>query len=183
MIDICNDNIKIITEAYKNKDPIKLKSYPNFKDYEDVWWEEFNEYAHVRKKDISYNNIGYTKFPIKKHGAYKSGNKEISIVEYFSEHLFSKIFKQHKVTCWISLSDADLGTDWHKDLEIGSSIPSYLICINLIGSTDWKFKDYDPISLTPGDLICQNGSAEHSVQPTSKRITIAGHSSINDIIL
>jgi hypothetical protein len=77
----------------------------------------------------------------------------------------------------------DMGTMWHEDYEYDDMTPTYLICINLIGDTHWKFKNYDDINLSAGELLCQNGSMAHNVEPTSQRFTIAGHSSIKNIIL
>ena len=55
-----------------------------------------------------------------------------------------------------------------------------------------KFKDwddhseewYDDVILNPGDVLAQNGSVKHKVEPIDviKRLTIAGHGTVEDVI-
>ena len=79
--------------------------------------------------------------------------------------------------------EEDYGTDWHEDWK--DEIPTYLICMNLIGNTRWQFDGYDDIYLKPGDVIAQNGSVKHKVTPidNQKRLTLAGHRGLSEIIL
>ena len=176
-IKTCEENLKIISQAYKDTAPVKLNSYSDFGHWEDKWWNDFRPMMNRRKKDDSMKRIGFTKFRI------ETKAKDIPIIKLFSEHLFSKIFSEYKITAWGSMESYDMGTMWHEDYEYDDMTPTYLICINLIGDTHWKFKKYDDINLSAGELLCQNGSMAHNVEPTSQRFTIAGHSSIKNIIL
>lgn len=178
-IKTCDENVKIISQAYKELKPVKLKSFKNFEHWEKKWWADFKPHMRRRDGDIRNNRIGYSKFVI------ENPEEQIEILKEFSTHLFSKIFSEFKITTWTSLEDFDYGTEWHTDFERppNDDTPTYLICMNLIGDTHWKFQGYESIDLSPGDLICQNGSVPHNVEPNEKRITIAGHSSIKNIIL
>ena len=178
-IDICNENIEIISKAYKDPKPIKLIPYPMFKEYEEIWWLQFDQYRHKKESDNDKGNIGFTKQVIKDH------KKDIPIIKALQKHLFEKIFSIHKVVSWISLEDFDYGTPYHQDFLPGSNktIPMYLIGMNLVGNTEWQYKEYDSIYLSAGDSITINGGVFHQVQPKGPRITIAGYSSIKDIIL
>ena len=176
-IKTCDENIKIISQAYKNKAPVKLNSYSNFEHWEDKWWNDFRPMMNRTEKDDKHGRIGFTKFRI------ETKAKNIPIIKLFSKHLFSKIFSEHKITAWGSMESYDMGTMWHEDYNYDDMTPTYLICINLIGDTHWKFKKYDDINLSAGELLCQNGSMTHMVEPTNQRFTIAGHSSIKNIIL
>ena len=181
-IKTCDENIKIISQAYKDTAPVKLNSYSDFGHWENKWWNDFRpiikqKVFHKKKKDDSYGMEGFTKFRI------ETKVKNIPIIKLFSKHLFSKIFSEHKITAWGSVESYDRGTMWHEDYEYDNITPTYLICINLIGDTHWKFKKYDDINLSAGELLCQNGSMAHNVKPIGQRFTIAGHSSIKNIIL
>jgi len=177
-IKTCEENVRIISQAYKDTAPVKLNSYSDFGHWENKWWNHIDPLIkqtvfNKKKEDDSYGMAGFAKFRIEK--------QDIPIIKQFSEHLFSKIFSEHKITAWGSTRSYDMGSTWHEDYE--EDTPTYLICINLIGDTHWRFKNYDDINLSTGELLCQNGSMAHNVEPISKRFTIAGHSSIKNIIL
>jgi len=169
-IKTCDENVKIISQAYKELKPVKLKPFKNFEYWEEKWWADFEPYMLIREKDIKAKRKGFTKFRFSPENI-----NEIPILKELSTYFFSKIFSEFKITLWASLEDIDYGTDWHQDFD------TYLICMNLIGKTNWYFKGYDDIHMSPGDVLCQNGNVIHNVEPIEKRITIAGHSLIKNI--
>lgn len=180
-IDTCNENISLIAEAYKDKKPVKLKSFHNFDKFEDYWWDEFYtnfDRAYTSKQRGHYQDV--TGGRVKWNYAQ---NNTLPILDALSTHLFSKVYSNHKVVCWMTWDEEDYGTDWHEDWTNES--PTYLICMNLIGNTRWQFDGYDDIYLKPGDVIAQNGSVKHKVTPidNQKRITLAGHRGLSKIIL
>jgi len=184
-IETCDKNVELISKAYKKgKGPLKLNSYLHFEHWHDKWWNDFNHYVYQTKHENKIVmgqqrlNIGFIKFRLK-HIHEESPN--IPIVQAFSKHLFSKVFKSHHIAGWISEEVCDLGTDWHEDYT--QEIPTYLICLNLIGDTHWQFDGYPDIDLSSGEILCQNGSCAHTVEPKGKRITLAGYSKIDDIII
>lgn len=177
-IDTCNKNIESISEVCLDPRPVKLHSFSNFEKYEEEWWLLFEEL--VRKKDNTNHDLGRAKMNIKEENS-QDFFLSIPIIKSLSEHFFSKVFKSHTVVCWTSTQDDDKGTDWHFDFQPGTDIPTYLLCMNLVGDTHWKFQGYDDMYMTTGDIMCINGSIAHQVRPTGPRITIAGHSSIKNI--
>ena len=176
-IDTCNENVELIRSSHKNKKPVKLKSFIDFENYEDEWWDKF------------YNNLNFNAFKplwLNKNMIkfnYDQINMDIPILNNLSEHLFNKVFNNHTIVLWISLGEDDAGTDWHQDFQSMNDIPTYLICMNLIGKTQWEFKGYENIEMTTGDIIAQNGSVPHKIIPRGMRITLAGHSSLHNIKL
>ena len=180
-IDTCNQNVSLIAEAYKDKKPVKLKSFHNFEQFEDYWWDEFYtnfDRAYTSKQRGHYQDVtgGRVKWNY-------SQNNTLPILDALSKHLFSKVYSNHKVVCWMTWEEEDYGTDWHEDWR--DEFPTYLICMNLIGNTRWQFDGYDDIYLKPGDVIAQNGSVKHKVTPIGhqKRLTLAGHRGLSEIIL
>ena len=175
-IDTCNENVELIRSAYKKREPTKLKSFINFKNYEDEWWDRF--YREIPSDSLKRHwlNRGMIKFNYTK-------DMNIPILNDLSEHLFSKVFNDHTVVCWVSLNEEDTGTNWHKDFQPNTSIPTYLICMNLIGQTNWQFESSEDIDMQVGDVIAQNGSMPHKIIAKGMRITLAGHSSLHNVKL
>lgn len=182
-IQTCQENIGIVKESYKFLNPKKLKPFENFELFADLWWDQF----------FANTNGSIDKFCDFSDGRIKfnySKNTNISVLNSLSEYLFSKIFSEHKIVCWLTSEDKDYGTDWHQDLYPNNKpanyqCPSYLICMNLVGETHWQFQGYDDIYMKPGDILCQNGSVPHKVLPINNnpRITIAGHNGLDFVIL
>jgi len=182
-IDICNKNIELVSKSYLDCRPVKLHSFHNFEKYEGDWWLSFDEL--IRNKDkAKTEKVSAVKGQAKINIKEEESNDfviDIPIIKQLSEHLFSKIFKAHKIACIISTRSTDQGKEWHNDYQEDKITPTYLICMNLIGKTRWEFDGYDDMILEPGDIICQHGSVAHQVTPFGYRVSLAGHSSIKNI--
>lgn len=182
-IATCDRNVDVVREVYNFKKPIQLQPFKNFEPFAESWWDEFysnTDNAIDKFCDLSDGRIKFN----------YSTNSNISVLDSLSEHLFSKIFSEHKIVCWLTSEDKDYGTDWHQDLYPNNNpknyqCPSYLICMNLVGETHWQFEGFDDIHMKPGDILCQNGSVPHKVLPidNNPRITIAGHNGLDFVIL
>lgn len=181
-IETCKESVKMVGEGWKEPRPFRLKSFTGFEDHQEEWFDQmysaFSTHVGYESKSIE---LGRYKGRYVDRGTLEVPDR-IPILEALSEHLFSKIYREHKIAVWITTDGYDKGTDWHTDFD--GDVPTYLICMNLVGTTHWQFDGYDDMILKPGDVIAQNGSVPHKVHPIdgSERITLAGHRTLLDII-
>lgn len=142
----------------------KLKSFADFKNYEDDWWDQIKTEIANRKmmKTPTPGQVRYFYIP----------NTNIPVLDNLSEHFYKKIYDKYHIHCFISVSDEDVGTPWHTDTKN----LSYLLTINLIGKTTWEFENGIVIDMNPGDAMIQNGSVRHRVLTHGRRVTVAAFS-------
>ena len=182
-IDICKENVDIILDNLNLTNPVILKSFHNFEQFEDQWWDEF--YISYTNKDIRINDLTKGKFKYLE----RTG---INVLDSIVDNLASKIFNDPCVTIWLSPGELDAGTDWHKDIrqrdEYGRSYeetnPSYLICMNFIGTTKWEFETGEEVVMYPGSILWQCGATAHKVTPIDNqpRVTCAMHNIASNFI-
>ena len=174
-IDTCKENIDLILDNKDTINPIKLKSFSAFKDFEDQWWDEF--YISSLSKKIKINDDTQELFKFR----YLE-RSDINVLDSIVDNIANNIFSNSHITMWLSSGEVDNGTDWHKDHLRND--PCYIFCINFIGTTKWEFETGEEIIMYPGDTLWQCGATAHKVTPVNgkPRVTCAIYNTANNFI-
>tara|TARA_Y100000385_G_C12964065_1_gene581040 strand:- start:11 stop:601 length:591 start_codon:yes stop_codon:yes gene_type:complete len=181
---VCEENVNTVLDNLDLTNPVILKPFHNFEQFEDQWWNEF--YASYFNKNVRINDSTKGKFKYLE----RTG---INVLDSIVDNLASKIFNDPRVTIWMSPGELDSGTDWHTDFrqtdEHGrpyeEANPSYLICMNFIGTTKWEFETGEEVMMYPGSILWQCGATAHKVTSLNNlpRVTCAMHNIASDFVL
>lgn len=146
------NDVALIRRAVKESFPVKLNTvFETNADLEDELWQVL----------WSKDKGGYDREPMAQ-GTSKFGyvmlNEKLDIMESLLSSARKNLYIKCDCTMFFSVTENSKGLDWHND------DPDYVLGGNLLGQTTWHSKNFDPIDLSPGEMIFMPTGVRHRVE-------------------